>query len=97
MLAKQQQAAENNETEEAAGMTTNPSSVTISTAISTFTIDTEISNSNHASALNLNNPLTSSMTETTIITSSAASSPPPSYNHVGIEMSTTKTSTDNVV
>ncbi|XP_037819174.1 uncharacterized protein LOC119608723 [Lucilia sericata] len=113
ILAKQQQqeqSGENSTTDVASGMTTNPSTNTISTAISTLTIDTEISNSNYASAVNLNIPSTSSiMTETTVISNppanrsaiaaaaASASSPPPSYDHLEIEMSSTKINNDHIV
>lgn len=81
-------------------MTTTPSSNTISTAISTLTIETEISNSN------LNLPSTSSiMTESTVIANAqvnepqpSTSSQPPSYDHiVSEEITKTKMNNDHIV
>ena len=95
---QEQQLSTGNET--TGGMTTNSSSNTITTAISTLTIETEISNSN------LNIPSTSSiMTESTVLNSAqvnepqpSTSSQPPSYDHIVLEeMTKTKINNDHIV
>ncbi|KAM7343166.1 uncharacterized protein ACRADG_010304 isoform 2-T2 [Cochliomyia hominivorax] len=101
MLAKQQQCLENTSSDNANGMITNPSSNTISSAISTLTIETDITNSNHASAINVNNPSTSCiMNESTAISSITGdtSSQPPLYEHIGnVIPTTTTTKNDHIV
>lgn len=80
MMAKQtqeqQQTQESNVNNGATeGITANPSSNNITTAVSTLTIETEISNSNHVSIVDLDQATTST------VQNPRSSQQPPSYDH----------------
>ncbi|TMW43278.1 hypothetical protein DOY81_011641 [Sarcophaga bullata] len=93
MMAKQeqeqqQQIQESNVSEGATGgIRANPSSNNISTAVSTITIETEISNSNHVSIVDL---------DQASIPNPTSSQQPPSYDH-NSEMSAANSKNDHIV
>lgn len=94
MMAKrdqeQQQSQEDNINETSIGdLTANPSTNNISTAVSTLTIETEISNSNQASTVDI------SQATSSILNNPTPSQQPPSYDQSN-EMSAVKTN-DQIV